>query len=124
IPAQAKKRNLFALDATCPLVTQVQREAEIPFRRGREIILIGHADHPEVVGTMGRLPPGAIALVRTLADADSFVPKDPSRLAYVTQTTLSVDDTAEIVEHLTSRFPNIIGPQKEDICYATTNRQE
>src|SRR6266540_2475875 len=124
IPEEAAGRNLFALDATCPLVTKVHREADIHFRRGREIILIGHADHPEVVGTMGRLPQGAITLVRTLADADSFVPKDPSRLAYVTQTTLSVDDTAEIVEHLKARFPNIIGPQKEDICYATTNRQE
>jgi 4-hydroxy-3-methylbut-2-enyl diphosphate reductase len=124
VPEDAANRNLFALDATCPLVTKVHREAEIHFRRGREIILIGHADHPEVVGTMGRLPPGAIKLVRTLADADSFVPKDASRLAYVTQTTLSVDDTAEIVEHLKARFPDIIGPQKEDICYATTNRQE
>ncbi len=124
VPEEAAARNLFALDATCPLVTKVHREADIHFRRGREIILIGHADHPEVVGTMGRLPQGAITLVRTLADADSFVPKDPSRLAYVTQTTLSVDDTAEIVEHLKARFPNIIGPQKEDICYATTNRQE
>jgi 4-hydroxy-3-methylbut-2-enyl diphosphate reductase len=124
VPEEAAGRNLFALDATCPLVTKVHREAEIHFRRGREIILIGHADHPEVVGTMGRLPQGAIKLVRTLADADSFVPKDASQLAYVTQTTLSVDDTAEIVEHLKARFPEIIGPQKEDICYATTNRQE
>jgi 4-hydroxy-3-methylbut-2-enyl diphosphate reductase len=124
VPEQAKSRNLFALDATCPLVTKVHREVEIAFRRGREILLIGHAGHPEVVGTMGQLPTGAITLVQTLADIDAFVPKDPSRLAYVTQTTLSVDDTAEMVERLKARFPQIVGPHKEDICYATTNRQE
>jgi 4-hydroxy-3-methylbut-2-enyl diphosphate reductase len=121
---EAKQRNFFALDATCPLVTKVHREAEIHFRRGREILLIGHAGHPEVVGTIGRLPDGAVRLVETVEDVDHFVPQDPNNLAYVTQTTLSLDDAAEMVEHLKKRFPNIIGPHKEDICYATTNRQE
>jgi 4-hydroxy-3-methylbut-2-enyl diphosphate reductase len=124
VPEQARKRNLFTLDATCPLVTKVHREAVLAFRRGYEILLVGHAGHPEVVGTMGQLPAGAITLVQTLADVDAFVPKDAARLAYVTQTTLSVDDTAEIVERLKARFPQIAGPHKEDICYATTNRQE
>jgi 4-hydroxy-3-methylbut-2-en-1-yl diphosphate reductase len=124
VPEEAKRRNLRTLDATCPLVTKVHREAEIQFRRGREIVLVGHAGHPEVVGTMGQLPAGAITLVQTLADVDALVPKDPGQLAYVTQTTLSVDDTAEIVERLKARFPQIVGPHKEDICYATTNRQE
>ena len=124
VPEQATKRNFFALDATCPLVTKVHREAEIHFRRGREIVLIGHAGHPEVIGTMGQLPQGAVRLIETLADAAAFVPQDAGKLAYVTQTTLSVHDTAEIVEHLKARFPAIVGPHKEDICYATTNRQE
>jgi 4-hydroxy-3-methylbut-2-enyl diphosphate reductase len=124
VPAEASKRNFFALDATCPLVAKVHREAEIHHKRGREIVLIGHAGHPEVVGTVGQLPPGSITLVETLADAAAFTPKDPEKLAYVTQTTLSVDDAAEIVALLTKRFPAIIGPHKEDICYATTNRQE
>jgi 4-hydroxy-3-methylbut-2-en-1-yl diphosphate reductase len=124
VPEEAARRNLFALDATCPLVTKVHREAEIHFRRGREIVLIGHAGHPEVIGTMGQLAAGAVRLVETLADAAAFVPKDASKLAYVTQTTLSVHDTAAIVEHLKLRFPEIVGPYKEDICYATTNRQE
>lgn len=123
VPDEAQRRNFFALDATCPLVTKVHREAEIHFRRGREIVLIGHAGHPEVEGTMGQLPPGAVRLVETLADAQGFVPKDEARLAYVTQTTLSVDDTADIVTYLKQRFPQIVGPHKEDICYATTNRQ-
>jgi 4-hydroxy-3-methylbut-2-enyl diphosphate reductase len=122
--AEAQKRNFYALDATCPLVTKVHREAEIHYRRGREILLIGHAGHPEVVGTLGRLPAGAIKLVQTVEDVDAFVPKDANQLAYVTQTTLSLDDAAEMVEHLKRRFPNIVGPHKEDICYATTNRQE
>jgi 4-hydroxy-3-methylbut-2-enyl diphosphate reductase len=121
---EAKRRRFFALDATCPLVTKVHREAEIHHRRGREILLIGHAGHPEVIGTMGQLPAGAVTLIETLADADAFVPRDPARLAYVTQTTLSIDDTAEIVRRLKGRFPDIAGPHKEDICYATTNRQE
>src|ERR1700716_4292062 len=124
IPAEAQKRNFFALDATCPLVTKVHREAEIHHKRGREIVLIGHAGHPEVVGTVGQLPEGAITLVQSVAEAASFVPRDPGNLAYATQTTLSVDDTADIVAALKARFPQIHGPHKEDICYATTNRQE
>jgi 4-hydroxy-3-methylbut-2-enyl diphosphate reductase len=124
VPTAARERNFFALDATCPLVTKVHREAEIHHKRGREIVLVGHRDHPEVVGTMGQLPAGAVKLVETLADAASFVPGDPDKLAYVTQTTLSVDDTAEIVALLKKRFPAIAEPHKEDICYATTNRQE
>jgi 4-hydroxy-3-methylbut-2-en-1-yl diphosphate reductase len=124
IPAEAQRRNLFALDATCPLVTKVHREAEIHHKRGREIVLIGHAGHPEVVGTIGQLPPGAITLVQSVAELANFVPRDAGNLAYVTQTTLSVDDTAEIVAALKARFPTIHGPHKEDICYATTNRQE
>jgi 4-hydroxy-3-methylbut-2-enyl diphosphate reductase len=124
VPAEAATRNLFALDATCPLVTKVHREAEIHHRRGREIVLIGHAGHPEVIGTMGQLPPGAVSLLETLADAQNFTPRDASNLAYVTQTTLSVHDTAEMVDLLKQRFPAIVGPHKEDICYATTNRQE
>ncbi len=124
VPEEAARRKFFTIDATCPLVTKVHREAEIHFRRGREIVLIGHAHHPEVVGTMGQLPTGAITLVETMDEARTFVPQDSSRLAYVTQTTLSVDDTAEIVECLKQRFPGIVGPHKDDICYATTNRQE
>ena len=124
VPEEAGKRNLFALDATCPLVTKVHREAEIHHKRGREIVLIGHAGHPEVIGTMGQLPPGTVGLLETLADAQKFMPRDPTNLAYVTQTTLSVHDTAEIVDLLKQRFPAIVGPHKEDICYATTNRQE
>jgi 4-hydroxy-3-methylbut-2-enyl diphosphate reductase len=124
VPEEAGKRNFFSLDATCPLVTKVHREAEIHARRDREIVLIGHSGHPEVVGTMGQLRDGVITLVQTVADAAAFTPRDPARLAYVTQTTLSVDDTAEIVEVLKQRFPAIAGPHKEDICYATTNRQE
>ncbi|MCW5684041.1 MAG: 4-hydroxy-3-methylbut-2-enyl diphosphate reductase [Pseudolabrys sp.] len=124
VPDQAARRNLFALDATCPLVTKVHREAEIHHKRGRQIILIGHRGHPEVVGTMGQLPDGAVSLVETLEDAAAFTPRDPQQLAYVTQTTLSLDDTAEIVALLRRRFPAMVGPHKEDICYATTNRQE
>jgi 4-hydroxy-3-methylbut-2-enyl diphosphate reductase len=124
VPEAARARNLFVLDATCPLVTKVHREAELHYRRGREIVLIGHAGHQEVTGTIGQLPPGAVTLIETIEDARAFTPKDPSKLAYVTQTTLSVDDTAEIVAVLKERFPQIVGPHKEDICYATTNRQE
>ncbi len=124
VPEAARLRNLFHLDATCPLVTKVHREAEIHYRRGREIVLIGHAGHPEVVGTMGQLPPGTITLVETEADARAFQPKSPESLAYITQTTLSVDDTASIVAILNARFPAMTAPHKEDICYATTNRQE
>ena len=124
VPEEAAKRKLLTLDATCPLVTKVHRETDIHHRRGREILLIGHAGHPEVTGTIGQLPPGAVNLIETLADAAAYRPRDPKNIAYVTQTTLSVDDTAEIVELLKLRFPDIVGPHKEDICYATTNRQE
>jgi len=124
VPAQARARELFYLDATCPLVSKVHVEAERHHAAGREIVLIGHAGHPEVVGTMGQLPEGAVTLVETVADAETFQPRDPARLAYVTQTTLSLDDTAEIVAALKRRFPGLPDPHKEDICYATTNRQE
>ena len=124
VPDEARRRNFLALDATCPLVTKVHREAQIHFKRGHEIVLIGHAGHPEVVGTLGQLPEGAVKLVETLSDAAAFTPKDANKLAFVTQTTLSLDDTAEIVNLLKQRFPAIVGPQKDDICYATTNRQE
>jgi 4-hydroxy-3-methylbut-2-en-1-yl diphosphate reductase len=124
VPADAESRKLFAIDATCPLVTKVHREAEIHHKRGRQVVLVGHAGHPEVVGTMGQLPAEAVVLVETLEDVASLVPRDAANLAFVTQTTLSVDDTAGIVEALKARFPGIVGPHKEDICYATTNRQE
>jgi len=125
VPAEAARRNFLALDATCPLVTKVHREAEIHRRRGREILLIGHAGHPEVVGTLGQLPAGSATLIESVADVDAFTPRDQAQqLAYVTQTTLSIDDTAEIIARLKARFPHIVGPHKEDICYATTNRQE
>ncbi len=123
VPEAASRRNLFQLDATCPLVTKVHREAEIHFAKGREIVLIGHAGHPEVVGTMGQLPEGAITLIETAADARAFQPRSPGKLAFITQTTLSVDDTAAIVAIFKRRFPAIAAPHKEDICYATTNRQ-
>ena len=123
VPEEAGRRNLFALDATCPLVTKVHREAEIHYRRGRQIVLIGHAGHPEVIGTMGQLPPGAVTLVETIADAEALRVAAPERLAFITQTTLSVDDTADIVALLRRRFPAIEGPRREDICYATANRQ-
>lgn len=123
VPEAARARNLFVLDATCPLVFKVHIEAARHHEEGREIVLIGHAGHPEVVGTMGQLPAGAVRLVETVADARAFIPRDARRLAYVTQTTLSVDDTADIVAVLRARFPDIVGPHKEDICYATTNRQ-
>jgi 4-hydroxy-3-methylbut-2-en-1-yl diphosphate reductase len=124
IPADAQRRKLFHLDATCPLVTKVHLEAQRHFDEGREIILIGHTGHPEVIGTMGQLPPGAVTLIETVADAEALTVKDQGKLAYITQTTLSVDDTFEVIEVLRRRFPNIRGPVKEDICYATTNRQE
>ncbi|OYW51233.1 MAG: 4-hydroxy-3-methylbut-2-enyl diphosphate reductase [Rhizobiales bacterium 17-65-6] len=124
VPAEAALRNMFAIDATCPLVTKVHREAEVHHRKGRDILLIGHARHPEVIGTMGQLPEGAVTLIETAEDARTIVPRNPDNLAYVTQTTLSLDDTAEMVEILRARFPNMAAPHKEDICYATTNRQE
>ncbi len=123
VPAAAKARNLFHLDATCPLVTKVHREAEIHHRRGRHVLLIGHAGHPEVIGTMGQLPDGAVTLIETLEDVARLDPPPGAPLAYTTQTTLSVDDTRAIVEALATRFPEITAPHKEDICYATTNRQ-
>lgn len=124
VPADAQARNMFYLDATCPLVSKVHKEAEIHHRRGREIVLIGHAGHPEVIGTMGQLPDGAVQLVETAEDARRFTPTTDRPLAWITQTTLSVDDTREIVDVLSARFPDIIAPHKDDICYATTNRQE
>ena len=124
VPADARERKLFYLDATCPLVSKVHIEAERLHARGFDIVLIGHAGHPEVAGTIGQLPPGSIHLIETIGDVQSFTPDSSKRLAYVTQTTLSVDDTAEIAAALKKRFPNIIAPHKEDICYATTNRQE
>jgi 4-hydroxy-3-methylbut-2-enyl diphosphate reductase len=124
VPAEAQRRELFYLDATCPLVSKVHVEAERHFGAGRQIVLIGHKGHPEVEGTVGQLPDGAITLIETAVDAQAFTPRDSERLAYITQTTLSVDDTAEIVAVLRKRFPSIAGPHKEDICYATTNRQD
>ncbi len=123
VPAAAKLRNMFVLDATCPLVFKVHMEAQRHHEAGREIVLIGHAGHPEVEGTMGQLPAGAVTLLETVADAGRFMPRNPENLAFITQTTLSVDDTSEMVAVLKQRFPNIAGPVKEDICYATTNRQ-
>jgi 4-hydroxy-3-methylbut-2-enyl diphosphate reductase len=123
VSADAAKRNLLAIDATCPLVTKVHREAEIHYRRGRRVLLVGHAGHPEVVGTMGQLPEGAVILIESVADVDNLRLDDQSNLAYATQTTLSLDDSQEVIEALTRRFPTIVGPHKEDICYATTNRQ-
>ena len=127
VPAEAQRRGLTYLDATCPLVSKVHREAERQFTDGGpeqvHILMIGHAGHPEVEGTMGQLPPGAMTLIQNADEARAVQPADPARLAFITQTTLSVDDTAEIVEILRARFPLIRGPKKEDICYATTNRQ-
>ena len=123
VPAAAKARNLFCIDAICPLVSKVHIEARAQHAKGLEIVLIGHAGHPEVVGTLGQLPANAATLIETLEDARRFQPRDPARLAYITQTTLSVDDTAAIVAVLRERFPAVVGPRKEDICYATTNRQ-
>ena len=124
VPATARAREMLFLDATCPLVSKVHVEAERHHAAGRHIVLIGHAGHPEVVGTMGQLPPGAISLVETIMDAETFQRPDDAPLAYATQTTLSVDDTAEILATLKRRFPELPDPHKEDICYATTNRQE
>ena len=124
VPAAAEGRQLFVLDATCPLVTKVHVQARRHYEEGREIVLIGHAGHVEVVGTMGQLPDGAITLLETVADAEAFEPANPGNLGFVTQTTLSVDDTADIIGVLQRRFPSIAVPHKEDICYATTNRQD
>ncbi len=125
VPENAEKRNMFYIDATCPLVSKVHREAERYFnRQGLQIIMIGHAGHPEVIGTMGQLPNGAVLLIETVEDVALLNVDNPDKLAYCTQTTLSVDDTTDIVTALKERFPTIEGPHKEDICYATTNRQE
>jgi len=124
VPAEAQRRALFQIDATCPLVTKVHMEAQRHFEQGLEIILIGHKGHPEVIGTMGQLRGGAITLIETVEDAEQIVVRDTLRLAYVTQTTLSVDDTKDVIAVLQRRFPEIKGPTREDICYATTNRQD
>ncbi|MDO5613172.1 MAG: 4-hydroxy-3-methylbut-2-enyl diphosphate reductase [Paracoccus sp. (in: a-proteobacteria)] len=123
VPAEARRRDMVFVDATCPLVSKVHVEAERHHAEGLQMVMIGHEGHPEVLGTMGQLPEGEVILVETVADVATITPRDPARLAYITQTTLSVDDTAEIVAALQARFPGIIGPAKEDICYATTNRQ-
>jgi len=124
VPAAAAARNMIFLDATCPLVSKVHVEMQRHYDEDREIVLIGHAGHPEVVGAMGQLPDGVVTLIETVEDAQRFTPRDPENLAFATQTTLSVDDTAAIVGALRERFPNMSAPHKEDICYATTNRQE
>jgi 4-hydroxy-3-methylbut-2-enyl diphosphate reductase len=124
VPEAATAREMLYVDATCPLVTKVHREAEQQFKTGNQIILIGHKGHPEVIGTMGQLPEGHVLLVEDVNQARAIAVKDAEKLSYVTQTTLSVEDTAEIVAELRQRFPNIQGPKKDDICYATTNRQE
>ena len=123
VSAEAKRRNMIYLDATCPLVTKVHVDARRHRKEGRTVILIGHAGHPEVIGTLGQLPDGDVKLVENVAQAEQIEIDDPDRLSFVTQTTLSVDDTADIVSVLKRRFPNIEAPRTEDICYATTNRQ-
>ena len=124
VPATAQARNMVFVDATCPLVSKVHIEANRHNQNGMQMIMIGHAGHPETIGTMGQLPDGEVLLVETEADVADVKVRDPKQLAYITQTTLSVDDTSEIVKALKTRFPEIVGPHKEDICYATTNRQE
>jgi 4-hydroxy-3-methylbut-2-enyl diphosphate reductase len=123
VPAAANARQMIAVDATCPLVTKVHNEAQRHYEAGLQMVMIGHAGHPETIGTMGQLPEGEVLLVETAEDVAHLAPRDAGKLAYITQTTLSVDDTAGIVAALQARFPAIIGPHKEDICYATTNRQ-
>jgi 4-hydroxy-3-methylbut-2-enyl diphosphate reductase len=123
VPAAAEARQMIAVDATCPLVTKVHNEAARHSEAGLQMVMIGHAGHPETVGTMGQLPEGEVLLVETVGDVANLQVRDPAKLAYITQTTLSVDDTAGIVTALHERFPAILGPHKEDICYATTNRQ-
>ncbi|MBD3676888.1 MAG: 4-hydroxy-3-methylbut-2-enyl diphosphate reductase [Rhodobacteraceae bacterium] len=124
VPAEAARREMVYVDATCPLVSKVHIEAERHSGNGLQMVMIGHAGHPETIGTMGQLPEGEVLLVETPEDVAGLEVRDPEKLAYITQTTLSVDDTAEIVAALKARFPAIVGPHKEDICYATTNRQE
>ena len=123
VPAAAAAREMVFVDATCPLVSKVHIEAERHHENGMQVVMIGHAGHPETIGTMGQLPVGEVILVETVADVANVTPRDPARLAFITQTTLSVDDTIDIIAALRARFPAIIGPHKEDICYATTNRQ-
>ena len=123
VPAAAEARQMIAVDATCPLVTKVHNEAQRHSEAGLQMVMIGHQGHPETIGTMGQLPEGEVLLVETAEDVAGLVVRDPAQLAYITQTTLSVDDTAGIVAALQARFPGIVGPHKEDICYATTNRQ-
>ncbi len=124
VPAAAQRRNMLFIDATCPLVSKVHIEAQRHHENGLQMVMIGHQGHPETVGTMGQLPKGEVLLVETADDVDALKPRDPARLAFITQTTLSVDDSADIIAALKQRFPAIVGPHKEDICYATTNRQE
>ncbi|MDR6847501.1 MAG: 4-hydroxy-3-methylbut-2-enyl diphosphate reductase [Sphingomonas sp.] len=123
VPNKAAERGLAFFDATCPLVSKVHRQAERMVQLGRHIVFIGHAGHPEVIGTFGQVPEGAMSLVETVADAEGYTPADPDNLAFLTQTTLSMDDTADVVATLQRRFPSIQGPRGEDICYATANRQ-
>jgi 4-hydroxy-3-methylbut-2-en-1-yl diphosphate reductase len=124
VPADAESRNLLYLDATCPLVSKVHKQAMLHERRGRHVLLVGHKGHPEVIGTMGQLPPGAITLIETVDDVAAFTPADPDALGFVTQTTLSVDDTSDIITAMREKFPGLVAPAAESICYATTNRQE
>ena len=123
VPLEAQTRDMIYVDATCPLVSKVHIEADRHFENGLQIIMIGHAGHPETIGTMGQLPEGGVLLVENTEDVEKLIVRNPNKLAYVTQTTLSIDDTAEVVEALKVRFPAIVGPHKEDICYATSNRQ-
>ena len=123
VPLEAQRREMIYVDATCPLVSKVHIEADRHFENGLQIVMIGHAGHPETIGTMGQLPDGGVLLVENTEDVKNLTVRDPIKLAYVTQTTLSIDDTAEVVEALKVRFPAIVGPHKEDICYATSNRQ-
>ena len=123
VPDKATERGLAFFDATCPLVSKVHRQAERLVEAGRHIVFIGHAGHPEVIGTFGQVPDGAMSLVETVADAEAYAPAEPDNLAFLTQTTLSMDDTAAVVATLQRRFPSIVGPRGEDICYATANRQ-
>ena len=123
VPLEAKNRKMIYVDATCPLVSKVHIEADRHFENGLQIIMIGHEGHPETIGTMGQLPEGGVLLVESTKDVENLIVRDPDKLAYVTQTTLSIDDTAQVVEALKTRFPTIVGPHKEDICYATSNRQ-
>lgn len=123
VPLEAQTRDMIYVDATCPLVSKVHIEADRHFENGLQIIMIGHEGHPETIGTMGQLPEGGVLLVENTEDVENLIVRNPNKLAYVTQTTLSIDDTAEVVEALKVRFPAIVGPHKEDICYATSNRQ-